>query len=243
MTRLEQLARLLRPVLYRVALAMPFAAIFILYEESRSIAFKLNSGVTYSLPLSFEEYFFGAPLAVFFQLHRVWFLDVFCSVVYSLHPLYLLILILYLLIFDLDNYIHALVTVGTASLIAVATYIAWPVAPPWIAYPGITRIPNIVFRALGLEKSIDPNPYAAMPSMHVAYSFFFYYYIKRAFGDRHAKLLLMGYFMVIAVPFAVIYTGNHYLLDVVAGFMVAVISVKIGDKVMSTCSRSRIWRV
>ncbi|MCE4601239.1 MAG: phosphatase PAP2 family protein [Desulfurococcales archaeon] len=216
---------------------MPFAVIFILYEASRSIAFRFNSGVTYGLPLSFEEHFFGAPLAVFFQLHRVWLLDVFCSIIYSLHPLYLFILILYLLVFDLDNYIHALVTVGTASLIAVATYIVWPVAPPWIAYPGITRIQNIVFRALGLEKSIDPNPYAAMPSMHVAYSFFFYYYIKKAFGNKHAKLLLIGYFMVIAVPFTVIYTGNHYLLDVIAGFIVALVSVKIGDIVLRIYSR------
>lgn len=212
-----------------IYLVSPLVVILILYEYSRSLAFRLGPAIDYNLPLSVENAIFGAPLAVYFQSASFWLFNLVFSIVYSLHPTYFILLLLYLLIYKKDLYKHALVAVTIASGIAIALYIFWPVAPPWIAVPGITRIPNYVFRILGIEKSIDPNAYAAMPSMHVAYAYFFAYY-SLILGSRSKRLLVLaGRLILLFMPITVIYTGNHYLLDVLAGIGVAVLSIEAAN--------------
>lgn len=214
-----------------VYLISPLVVILIFYEYSRSLAFKMGPAIDYNLPLSVENVLFGAPLAVYFQSASFWLFNIVFSIVYSLHPTYFILLLLYLLIYKKDLYKHALVAVTVASVIAITLYILWPVAPPWIAVPGITRIPNYIFRILGIEKSIDPNAYAAMPSMHVAYAYFFAYY-SLLLGDKSRKLLVLaGRLILLLMPIAVIYTGNHYLLDVMAGIGVAILSIEVANTV------------
>ena len=212
----------------RVLLLLVLALVMWGYEYSRAIAAEISPEVHYTTLLWFEEKLFGTPLIVFFQAHRTAVLDYLFSGVYSLHPAYIVLLLLYLLARNEELYIHAIISVGFAGLIAVVCYVLCPVAPPWIAVPGITRIQNPVLVYLGRGHSIDPNPYAAMPSMHVASAVLVGYYLMRAFpGSFVAKITT--YSIIILMPVAVIYTGNHYLLDVIAGLIVAYISLKIAD--------------
>ncbi len=226
MTGARCLPRGLRDILLRLVLVVPFVVVFIAYDRSRAIASSFHGVISYNLPLELEERIFGLPLALWFQSHRITLVDYATSLLYSIHPTYFLVLLLYLLLCKTRLYVHALVSVTLASTVAVAMYILWPLAPPWIAIPGVSRVPNLLVHALNLRAHVDPNPYAAMPSMHLGYALLFTYYASRL--DN--RLRVLGYAVTAAMGFTVLYTGNHYLIDIAAGLLVAWASIRAADK-------------
>jgi membrane-associated phospholipid phosphatase len=64
------------------------------------------------------------------------------------------------------------------------------------------------------------NPYAAMPSLHAMDALIVGIVMFGLVRSRVAKALWLAW--PIWVSFAVISTGNHYWLDVVAGFLIAI---------------------
>jgi hypothetical protein len=62
------------------------------------------------------------------------------------------------------------------------------------------------------------NPYAAMPSLHIAYALF----VALSLGllARHRLVRLMGFLYPIAMLAAITITGNHWLLDGLGGAIV-----------------------
>ncbi len=202
------------------------------YEYSRAVAAKLSPEIHYTLLLKFEEKLFGSPLVLFFQAHRFILFDIIFSIIYSLHPAYILVLLLFLFLKDEKLYEHSIISFGFAGLVAIICYILCPVAPPWIAVPGITRLKNPVLVIFGHGHSIDPNPYAAMPSMHVASSILVAYYLMKLMPKSNI-VKIIGYSLIVLMIIAVIYTGNHYLLDAIVGLLLAYGSLRISDYLMN----------
>jgi membrane-associated phospholipid phosphatase len=69
------------------------------------------------------------------------------------------------------------------------------------------------------------NPYAAMPSLHVGWSLLAG--IALIACARSWWLKASGGALPILMTFAVIMTGNHYLLDVIAGAAVVLVSLTL----------------
>lgn len=65
------------------------------------------------------------------------------------------------------------------------------------------------------------NQYAAMPSMHIGWSIFAGLWLAAALPWRRVGAVL-GALHVALMSFAVVVTGNHYVLDIFAGALVAV---------------------
>ena len=57
--------------------------------------------------------------------------------------------------------------------------------------------------------SVNPNNVAAFPSLHVAYPFLTFLFLRRAFG--RVGWLAFGYTALVA--FSVVYTGDHWVID------------------------------
>jgi membrane-associated phospholipid phosphatase len=68
--------------------------------------------------------------------------------------------------------------------------------------------------------ALASNPYAAMPSLHAMDALIVGIVMFGLVRSRIAKVLWLAW--PIWVSFAVISTGNHYWLDIVAGFVLAV---------------------
>ncbi len=208
----------------------PFIFIYLFYESFRSIVPVLvSSRIDATTPLRFEEALFGAPLFLILYHYRVLVLDILFSFIYAIHPLYSIIYAAYLYFRErLNEYLWYVAAFTATSLIGLTIYILWPVAPPWLGpIAGVSRVPNYfsrVFSAIGISGVIDPNPYAAMPSMHVGIAVVFAVSLIRI--KPHRKWLAVAW--PIAMGVSVIYTGNHYLLDVVAGALVAYAGIKLG---------------
>ena len=130
------------------------------------------------------------------------------------------------------------------SMAAFVTYLLLPAAPPWYAaargaLDGPDGLPVIAYlkpetfadvgAALGLDGNnvydtvfyaAGPNDVAAWPSLHVAYPFLAFLALRRAFG--RVAWLVAGYAGVVA--FSVVYTGDHWVHDCLAGAAFAYIA-------------------
>ena len=119
----------------------------------------------------------------------------------------------------------------TLSVAGLITYFLYPAAPPWWAWEHgylteeVVRISTNGFGAIGLHsagntlnqlQTDQSNEVAAMPSLHTAYALmavaFFLPMVRRRWWP-----LLLAY--PLAMTFTLVYTGEHYVADVLVGWL------------------------
>jgi membrane-associated phospholipid phosphatase len=99
-------------------------------------------------------------------------------------------------------------------IIALTVFALFPLQPPWMANGDVTRIIAI---HLGGHLD-DPNPLAAMPSMHVALPLLtaLWFYRERW---KTPGTVMLAYSALVA--FEVVFSGEHYVVDVMGAALVA----------------------
>ncbi len=107
--------------------------------------------------------------------------------------------------------------------VGLLSYTLFPLAPPrFFPWRGFVD-------TLALSRGVNYdhpgiatlyNPFAAMPSLHVAFSVFVCVGLCRL--SRSWLLRSLGFVHTLLMTFAVIGTGNHYVLDCLAGTMLAI---------------------
>ena len=126
-------------------------------------------------------------------------------------------------------------TVSLLALMGFTTYALFPAVPPWLASVegalepttrtiGIVsgHVPVIDFRTLFERGSEYANPVAAVPSLHAAYTLLFALTLW-PLVPRRVRPLLAAY--PAAMAFALVYTAEHYLVDVLIGWLYCVVAV------------------
>lgn len=105
------------------------------------------------------------------------------------------------------------------SYVAALFYLLLPVEPPWIEL-GVPRI-LYVRNFGGYPEGLDPNPLAAFPSLHAALPMVVgLFFLLR--GTR--KMAFFGKLSIaysLAVGFSIVYMGEHWVIDVIAGYLLA----------------------
>jgi hypothetical protein len=117
------------------------------------------------------------------------------------------------------------------NVIGLAIFWCFPVAPPRMltgdGFTDIVAATNAVgdFHKGGL--ATVANQYAAMPSLHIAWASWCTLVVWRVFSNRIARTVAIVYPFVTA--FVVLSTGNHFLLDVLAGAatMAAAVAIEL----------------
>jgi membrane-associated phospholipid phosphatase len=125
--------------------------------------------------------------------------------------------------------------VATVSLLAAAgfaTYALFPAAPPWLAsdegaLPPTDRIVRFVSAAAPLDffgavwehGARYANDVAAVPSLHAAYALLITF-VLWGIARWPWRILLAAY--ALAMGFALVYTAEHYVVDVLLGWVYAV---------------------
>ena len=122
-----------------------------------------------------------------------------------------------------------------------------PTAPPWWAsvnghLEGV-RLINLSSHTAFLYDKVSPNAVAAMPSLHAAYPWLFFLFACRLWGKRGAPVVLYP----LAVFFAVVYLGHHYVIDVIGGVVYAsasyaLVCVPVGEWLLRS-SRQLMSRI
>lgn len=108
-----------------------------------------------------------------------------------------------------------------SGAIGVVVFVLYPVAPPRLM-PEL-GIADTVTQHSSSYRVLQPpslvNQYAALPSLHVGWDLLIGLALLRASSGRALRLL--GVAAPLAMALAVVVTGNHYLVDVLAGALVA----------------------
>ena len=125
---------------------------------------------------------------------------------------------------------NAMFVSGAIGMIIYATF---PVSPPRLLDPvyrdTVTDLSNS-YRILQPPALV--NKYAAMPSLHAGWNLLAGIAIARV--ARRWPLRLAGLLGPAAMAFAVVATGNHYVLDVIAGEMVALVGLWYAQRTWPT---------
>jgi membrane-associated phospholipid phosphatase len=113
----------------------------------------------------------------------------------------------------------------------ITCYLIAPTVPPWMAsnrfyvLPEITQMPRQIYNLSvpTLAHSFDTNPIAAMPSLHTAFPALLTLVCFHHFG--RVGLAMLVYLAL--VMFGIVYMGEHYVVDVLGGFALAVVAYVI----------------
>lgn len=126
-------------------------------------------------------------------------------------------------------------TLVGASLFALLIYWIVPLAPPRLSMESIVdtlRVENILSAADPTGPAALANPYAAMPSLHVAWAVWVALALYVSYRSKPWRLAFWLY--PLATTFVVIGTGNHFVLDAVAGALIVWIAWVVASRVHQT---------
>jgi hypothetical protein len=125
-----------------------------------------------------------------------------------------------------DRFRPYMLAISAAYLIGLFIHFLLPTAPPWMAAqlgqtPPIARYLYDVlhtqspsFYTYG-SKVAAGNEVAAMPSLHMAAVWLV------MLGTRHTRMAGLGVLYALAMGLALVYTGEHYVVDELAGVVLA----------------------
>jgi PAP2 superfamily len=221
---------------------VPLAALFILYDYSRRLSRLIGTPVHSALQIRFDEALFGKPLLTVQLQHwfgqttavRAWEYPMY--VVYMSHFFLALVIAGLLWRFAYPRFQRFAAQLVALFTLGFLTYVVYPADPPWIVsqkqhhLPVIYRAVFEVWKKLGLHTAGSilehgnelGNQVAAVPSMHAAVSLFICMFFWR--GARPWLRALMVLY-VAAMAFTLVYSGEHYVFDIVVGWAYAVFVV------------------
>jgi len=115
------------------------------------------------------------------------------------------------------------------TLIAFPMYAIYPLAPPRLMQDHGYRFVDTLAVYAGVQSSASgaggANQFAAMPSMHIGWTAIAALWLAAAIPWRQVGAWL-GSLHLLVMSMTVVVTGNHYVLDIVAGLVV--VSVALG---------------
>lgn len=221
----------------RIALDwLPIIAVLAVYDLTRGTADSLGIGVHLHPMIDFDRaVFFGETPTEWLQSHLytpgvvAWW-DVAFTVVYTSYFITPFALAGWLWARDHPAFIRFIKRLVTLALAGLATYIAFPAAPPWMAgemglLHGIHRTTGEGWEVLSVgtaglfsEGQSNANLVAAVPSLHSAFTalvaIFLWPRVRRGW-----RPLLALY--PVAMGLTLMATGEHYFFDVLLGWLYA----------------------
>ncbi len=218
---------------------VPFVFLFLSYEFLRGLAPFLGIKAHFLPMIDADRFLFGHLPTVSLQNHlytpgNLHFYDYIATIIYMMHFILPLVFGFFLWLYKRKEFQKFVITLLALSYLGFLTFMLFPAAPPWMAsnqgmIPKIYNVFGDTFSTFvhgthlpSVYQLFDPNPVAAMPSLHAAYPFLVYLFIVKIFG-KYGHLFLI---YVATVCFAVIYTGNHYVIDVIFGFIYAYVAFR-----------------
>ncbi len=203
------------------------------FDQLKNLADETGSPIQFHYPITFDHILFhGAEANVWLQQHLhqpdhvQWFeialVGVYLSFFVLPHILAIVFARLDIMLFR--SYVIGLLATWYIGLIG---YFLVPTAPPWMTsvkgyMPPIDHVvPQVIdhFSNGTYQRGytvIGPNDVAAMPSLHTAITCI----VALALWRRGWVTGVLGTVYFLAMEFALLYLGEHYIIDELAGVMV-----------------------
>lgn len=224
-----------REILQLVLDWLPIVAVLWVYDLTRGAADSLGIGVHYHPMIDFDRFLFGEVPTVWLQQHlydpsAVQWWDVAFTLVYTSYFIVPFALAGVLWARDRLAFLGFMRRLVTLALAGLATYLAFPAAPPWLAgemglIGVVHRSSSRGFEVLGVgtaslfsEGQKVSNLVAAVPSLHAGFTMLVALFLWGRVRPRLRPLLLL---YPLAMGLTLVATGEHYFFDVVLGWLYA----------------------
>ena len=223
---------------------LPFTLVLVVYDLSRGLAKAIGLPLHEADVAAADRAVFGVVPTVWLQDHfldpgRPHWYDAVATLIYTSHFLATPIVAAVLWLRDREAWLGFIRRVIALSILGLITYTLYPAAPPWYAARDGVIAPVIRASSRGWlwlhinhagnllsEGQAASNPVAAMPSLHTAFATIIVLYIAPRLPRRWRWLLVL---YPLGMGLALVYLGEHYVVDVVAGVLYAlVVHVSIG---------------
>jgi membrane-associated phospholipid phosphatase len=213
----------------------PFILLLLGYMALTGIAGGLAGHAHIQFPIDSDRRLFDGTLPTTFLQSRLWnpdrarWYDYAASILYAMHFVIPLVVTFLFWMWRRSHYWRFVASYLLLTYAGFVTYILYPMAPPWLA-AGQGRIPEVSdilgtvqYGALAnpivlATRYFHPNPVAAMPSLHAAFPLLVWLVLWRTWPKWGWALIVYP----LAVAFSVIYLGQHYAVDVLAGWGYAI---------------------
>ena len=223
---------------------IPFLLIFLAWEAMRGLADNFGASVHSDSVIAIERAIsFGIVPTVELQRllyvpGRVSFIDVATSLLYAGHFVFPLGIAFVFWLRDRALYYRFAVTLLAMALAAFVVYLLLPVAPPRFAYQHGEALPvtdiigqtiinlRLQIGADWVYQNLNPNDNAAFPSLHAAFPTLAFFFVRRRYPRAAWLVALYG----LAVWFAIVYTGHHYVVDIIGGVAFAAVAYLVVDR-------------
>ena len=227
---------------------LPFLALLLGYEALRGLADDVNTRVHWTAVIDADTILgFGMTpterlQSLLYVPGEVNLLNAASSFLYLVHFLAPVLLGLALWLRNRHDYWRFTIALLATSFAGFVTYIAFPVAPPWMAAdqgllaPAHHLIPITLGALFDSHDSVEliwsnfaSNPVAAFPSLHAAYPMLIALALVRG-TTTPWRWLAFAY--PAAVGFAIVYAGEHYVVDAIAGYAYATAAFTLATRLI-----------
>ncbi len=218
---------------------LPFTLVLVVYDVSRGLATWVGMPLQEGDVAAADRAMFGGTVpTVWLQHHFLhpgspqWY-DAVATLVYTSHFLATPIVAAVLWLRDRQRWLAFVSRVIVLSVAGLVTYVLFPAAPPWYAARDGVIGPVIRASARGWiwlrvnhagnllsEGQVASNPVAAMPSLHTAFATIIALFVADRIRSRWRWLLAL---YPVLMGISLVYLGEHYVVDVVAGVVYALI--------------------
>jgi membrane-associated phospholipid phosphatase len=220
---------------------LPFTLILMAYDQTRGVAASVGMHVHVRDIVDAEKWLFDGTIPTvwlqqhLYNPHHVYWYDALCTLIYTSHFLATPILAAILWLRDRALWVRFASRVIVLAILGLITYILFPEAPPWLASKDgvipqhVARLSargwiwlhaSHVNKLLAHAQKAGSNPVAAMPSLHVAFASMVALFIASRIRSRWRYLLVL---YPIGMGFTLVYTGEHYVLDLIFGLLYALV--------------------
>lgn len=218
---------------------LPFVGILFVYDIARGVADNLGIKPHTSTGIDVDGALFGHPIpSAWLQNHLYhyptahWY-DYGVFIVYLTHFFATFLIAVFLWRFAYPQFRRFRTMILALTAAGFLTYVLFPATPPWLAaqqghVPYLYRVigemwnhTDGMYPAAGLFQNGNGyvNEVAAVPSLHAAFPLLFTLFFWRR-ARPWLRVLLAAY--PLAMAFTLVYTGEHYVFDVLLGWVYAV---------------------
>jgi len=225
-----------------------FIAFIYLFDSLRGTIYILTC--TLQLPahalyvLNTEKALFGGVPSVALQnillrpdiSGNVGWLEKFLTLIYGTHFIAFLLVGLMIWIYKAKDFYLYKMSLYLLSGTGILFYFLVPTVPPWMAanHFGLmaplnhfnVELFNLVIP--DISNGFDTNPIAAMPSLHAGFPILCSLLLWRLYRWKGA----LFYIYTLAVLFAIVYSGDHYVTDILAGLVLAAACYAVAVRIL-----------
>ena len=232
---------------------LPLLALLVVYDELRGAVSVLPAGAHVAPQIDFDRWLGGGVTPTEWLQRELWrpgrmrWYDVGVWGVYLTHFFAVWLVAALLWRRSRERFGRYAVVTIVVTLGAFLVYWRYPAQPPWLAADlghigPVDRVVPLVWDRLGVssmqsvyENSNLVNRVAAMPSLHAGYPFMLLLFFWPA-GWR-VRAGLAAY--TLAMGFALVYGGEHFVADIVAGWALAAVGFAAVEIVRRVGPRGR----